>query len=123
MIQVAHAQPSKLPIALHSPDSVAFVSPGWEDLPRSLPTLGEGDKLQFLMVMLEELNSKLVLQLDLNSITDRSCQITTDEPVKDCITVVLAGSSHASWLIDHFESANYKVMDYWSLVSVSWKAL
>jgi hypothetical protein len=55
----------KLPTALHSPDSVIFVSPGWEDLPRSLPTMGEGDELRLLTVMLEELNLKFALQLDL----------------------------------------------------------
>jgi hypothetical protein len=30
--------------SLHSVNSCAFVSPGWEDLPRSLPTLGEEDE-------------------------------------------------------------------------------
>jgi hypothetical protein len=37
---ITYRQALKLPLALHSSESGAFVSPGWEDLSRSLPSLG-----------------------------------------------------------------------------------
>ncbi len=72
------SQALRLPSSLHSPDSVTYVSPGWEDLARSLPALEEGDEQLFLNIMLEELNSKFALQLNLSPITDWSCQTATD---------------------------------------------
>jgi hypothetical protein len=62
----------RMPSSLHSSDSCAFISPGWEDLPRSLPTLGEEDEQSFLNIMLNELNKKFALQLDVNPNVDRS---------------------------------------------------
>jgi hypothetical protein len=106
-----HRHALKLPLALHSSDSGAFVSPGWEDLPRSLPTLGEEDKRSFIQIMFAELNAKFALQLDTCPNTDRSCQLATDNPDKDRFGIVLAGSSHSVRLIDHLESANLRVVD------------
>ncbi len=104
-------QALRLPSSLHSPDSVTYVSPGWEDLARSLPTLEEGDEQQFINIMLEELNSKFALQLDLSPITDWSCQSATDTPDESGTYIVLAGASHSSRLIDPLESAHLTVVD------------
>jgi hypothetical protein len=106
-----HRQALKLPIALHSSDSGTFVSPGWEDLPRSLPTLGEEDERSLIQIMFAELNAKFALQLDTCPNTDRSCQLATDNPDEDRLGIVLAGSSHSVRLIDHLESANLRVVD------------
>jgi hypothetical protein len=106
-----HRQALKLLIALHSSDSGTFVSPGWEDLPRSLTTLGEEDERSFIQIMFAELNDKFALQLDTCPITDRSCQLATDNPDEDRLGIVLAGSSHSVRLIDHLESANLRVVD------------
>ncbi len=76
---ITYRQALKLPLALRSSESGAFVSPGWEDLPRSLPSLGEEDEAAFLSVMLSELNAKFALQLDPSPILDRSCQTATGE--------------------------------------------
>jgi hypothetical protein len=73
--------------------------------------MGEGDELRLLTVMLEELNLKFALQLDLSPNTDRSCPLATDEPDEEGIVIVLAGSSHSTRLNDHLESANCKVGD------------
>ncbi len=107
----SHRQALKLPIALHSSDSGTFVSPGWEDLPRSLPTLGEEDERSLIQIMFVELNTKFTLQLDTCPNTDRSCQLATDNPDEDPRGIVLAGSSHSVRLIDHLESANLRVVD------------
>ncbi len=101
----------KLPSSLHSPDSVTFVSPGWEDLSRSLPALVEGDEQSFLEVMLEELNVKFALQLDSSPITDWSGQSATDPQTESGPCILLAGSSHSSRLIDPLESAHLTVVD------------
>ncbi len=101
----------KLPSSLHSPDSVTFVSPGWEDLSRSLPILVEGDEQSFLEVMLEELNVKFALQLDPSPITDWSGQSATDPQTESGLCILLAGSSHSSRLIDPLESAHLTVVD------------
>jgi hypothetical protein len=101
----------KLPSSLHSLDSVTFVSPGWEDLSRSLPTLVEGDEQSFLEIMLEELNVKFALQLDPSPITDWSGQSATDPQTESGLCILLAGSSHSSRLIDPLESAHLTVVD------------
>ncbi len=101
----------RLPSSLHSSDSCAFVSPGWEDLPRSLPTLGEEDEQSLLNIMLNELNDKFALQLDMNPNVDRSGQNATDQPGEENICILLAGASHFVRLIDHLESANLTVVD------------
>jgi hypothetical protein len=101
----------KVPSSLHSPDSVTFVSPGWEDLSRSLPALVEGDEQSFLEVMLEELNVKFTLQLDPSPITDWSGQSATDPRTESGPCILLAGSSHSSRLIDPLESAHLTVVD------------
>jgi hypothetical protein len=101
----------RLPPSLHSPDGVTFVSTGWEDLSRSLPTLGEGDEQMFLGIMLEELNHKFALRLDPSPSTDWSSQSATDTQQENLHCIVLAGSSHSSWLIDPLESAHLMVVD------------
>jgi hypothetical protein len=104
-------QALKLPTSLHSSDSGIFVSPGWEDLPGSLPALGEGDERAFLHVMLSELNNKFALQLDTCPIKDRSSQLGTDNTNECRFGIVLAGSSHSVRLIDPLESTNLRVVD------------
>jgi hypothetical protein len=101
----------KLPTSLHSSDSGIFVSPGWEDLPGSLPALGEEDERAFLHVMLSELNNKFALQLDTCPVTDRSSQLGTDTTDECRFGIVLAGSSHSVRLIDPLESTNLRVVD------------
>jgi hypothetical protein len=104
-------QALKLPSSLHSSDSGIFLSPGWEDLPGSLPALGEGDERAFLHVMLSELNNKFALLLDTCPITDRSSQLGTDNTDECRFGIVLAGSSHSVRLIDPLESTNLRVVD------------
>jgi hypothetical protein len=65
----------------------------------------------FLNIMLEELNSKFALQLDLGPITDWSCQSATDAQAKNSQYIVLAGGSHSSRLIGPLESAHLTVVD------------
>jgi hypothetical protein len=107
----SHRQALRLPTSLHSSDSGTFVSLGWEDLPRSLPTLGEEDEWSFSQIMFAELNAKFTLQLDMCPITDLSCQSATYNPDEDRPGIVLTGSSHSVRLIDHLESANLRVVD------------
>ncbi len=79
-----HPRSLRLPTSLHSLEKGTFVSPGWEDLATSLPILQEEDEGNFLGIMLEELNSKFALQLDLYPSTERSGQqapdLTGEEP-------------------------------------------
>jgi hypothetical protein len=67
--------------------------------------------LLFLAGKLEELNSKLALQLDTSPVTNRFGQISTDKPAEEGITVFLAGSSYSSRLIDNFKSATCIIWD------------
>ncbi len=80
-----HKMALKLPSSLHSSDNGSFVSPGWEDLPRSLPTLGEENKRSLLLVMLTELNNKFALQLDMCPNTDHTSQWANDNPNESCL--------------------------------------
>ncbi len=90
---INHRQALKLPLALHSPESGTFVSPGWEDLPRSLPSLGEEDEAAFLNVMLSELNEKFALQLDTCPNTDRTTQFATEDPEEERASVSSLGQA------------------------------
>jgi hypothetical protein len=60
----------------------------------------------FLDVMLEEINSKFDLQLDLTPITDWSSLSATDTQSESSPCIVLVRSSHSSRLIDLLESAH-----------------
>jgi hypothetical protein len=75
------------------------------------PPLEEGDEQLFLNVMLEELNAKFALQLDLSPITDWSCQYATDTQAENNPCIVLAGGSHSSRLIDPLEFTHLTVVD------------
>jgi hypothetical protein len=66
----------------------------WEDLPRSLPSLGEEGKRPFLHAMQSELNSKFALQLDTCPITDRSSQLAADSSDEHHFGILLAGGSN-----------------------------
>jgi hypothetical protein len=79
--------------------------------PKSLPVVGEEDERSLLNVLLNELNFKCALQLDVCPITDLSGQIATDQPTEDCPGMLLVGSSHSVRLMDHLESANLRVVD------------
>jgi hypothetical protein len=61
--------------------------------------------------MLEELNQKFALRLDPNPSTDWTSQSATDNQHENLQSIVLAGSSHSSRLIDPLESAHFTVMD------------
>jgi hypothetical protein len=101
----------KLPTSLHSSDGGIFISPGWEDLPGSLPALREEDERSFLQKFLTELNAKFAHQLDAYPSMDRTSQLAPDSPDGNCLGIVLAGSSHSVRLIDQLESANLRVVD------------
>ncbi len=61
-----------------------------------LPTLQKEKEGLILGKMLEELNSKFALQLDLKPSTDRSGQEASDpHDPNDMLNVVFAGSSHS----------------------------
>jgi hypothetical protein len=53
-----HPHPLRLPHCLHSLEKGTFVSPGWEDMATSLPTLQEEEEKKLLGIMLEELKEK-----------------------------------------------------------------
>ncbi len=103
---ITHRQALKLPTSILSSKSGTFISPGWEDLPRSLSALGQEEKQAFLKVMLTELDCKFVLQLDPCPIWTYlvSMPLTT----RTRAAIVLARSSHSVRLIDHLESANLR---------------
>jgi hypothetical protein len=73
--------------------------------------LGEEDEQSLLNIMLNELNDKFALQLDVNPNVDRSGQNATDQQGEENICILLAGASHSVRIIDHLESANLTVMD------------
>jgi hypothetical protein len=61
--------------------------------------------------MLDELNGRFALQLDLSPITGWSCKSPTDNQPESDITVLLAGSSHSTRLIHPLETARLTVID------------
>jgi hypothetical protein len=54
--------------------------------------LGEEDEQSLLNIMLNELNDKFALQLDVNPNQDRSGQNATDQPGEENICILLAGA-------------------------------
>ncbi len=65
-----------------------------------------------MLTLLEELNAKFALQLDLSPIMDWSGQSATDPHAESSPCIVLAGNSHSTRLIDPLESSHLTVMDY-----------
>ncbi len=90
-----HPHPLILPHSLHSLEKETFVGPGWEDMATCLPALQEEEEKKLLGIMLEELNEKFALQLDLEPATDRSSQSASDYRESNSISMILAGSSHS----------------------------
>ncbi len=87
-----HRIPYSLSHSLHSLDKGFFTSPGWEDVASRLPALQKEDEGALLGKMLEELNIKFALQLDLKPSTDRSGQEVSDlHDPNDKLNVVFAG--------------------------------
>ncbi len=83
-----HPHPLKLPNSLHSLEKGTYVSPGWEDLATCLPALQEEEEKKLLGVLIEELNEKFALQLDLEPSTDRSSQPASDYMESDSISMI-----------------------------------
>jgi hypothetical protein len=106
-----HPHPLKLPNSLHSLEKGTYVSPGWEDLATSLPTLQEEDEKKLLGVLIEELNEKFALQLDLEPSTDRSSQSASDFMEHDSLSMIFAGSSHSARTIDVIERGGLNLLD------------
>ncbi len=106
-----HPHPLRLPHSLHSLEKGTFVSPGWEDIATSLPTLQEEEEKKLLGIMLEELNEKFALQLDLEPSTDRSSQSASDYRESNSISMILAGSSHSARTLDSIDCDSINLLD------------
>jgi hypothetical protein len=109
----------KLPTSLHSSDGCIFVSPGWEDLPGSLPALGEGDEQSFFQIFLTELNNKFALQLDAFPKTDRTSQMAPDAPDKNCLALFLLGGATQLGSLTSWSQLTSRSLTPLSLASVS----
>ncbi len=105
-----HPHPLRLPHSLHSLEKGTFVSPGWEDMATSLPTLQEEEEKK-LGIMLEELNEKFALQLDLEPSMDRSSQSASDYRESNSISMILAGSSHSARTLDSIDRDSINLLD------------
>jgi hypothetical protein len=104
--------PYSMPHALHTTDKGPFTSPGWEDVATRLPPLQEEDESRLVGVLIEELNNKFALQLDLQPITDRSGQEASDRhDPSDMLNVVFAGGSHSSRILGTITAENVRILD------------
>ncbi len=61
--------------------------------------------------MLTELNVKFALQLDTCHFLNCSGQLAPNQTAKDCLSIVLVGSSQSTGLIDHLEPTNLRAED------------
>jgi hypothetical protein len=77
----------------------------------SLHTLQEEEEKKLQGIMLEELNKKFALQLDLESLTNRSSQLASDYRESDSISMILAGSSHSARTLDSIDRASINLLD------------
>ncbi len=83
-----------------------------EDVATRLPTLQKEDEGALLGKMLEELNIKFALQLDLKPLTDRSGQEASDlHDPNDMLNVVFAGGSHSSCILDSVQDESVRILD------------
>jgi hypothetical protein len=64
-----------------------------------------------LGVLIEELNEKFALQLDLEPSTDRSSQSASDFIEQDSISMIFAGSSHSARTIDVIDRGGLNLLD------------
>ncbi len=69
------------------------------------------EELSFLSVMLEELNEKFALQLDVSPCTERSGHSAADSETESEIVIALAGSSHLCRLSGPLADTYLKVVD------------
>ncbi len=106
-----HPHPLKLPNSRHSLEKGTYVSPGWEDLATCLPALQEEEEKKLLGVLIEELNEKFALQLDLEPSTDRSSQSASDYMESDSISMIFAGSSHSARTLDVIDRDGINLLD------------
>ncbi len=106
-----HPRPLKLPNSLHSLEKGTYVSPGWEDLATCLPALQEEDEKNLLGVIIEELNEKFALQLDLEPLTDRSSQLASDNTDSKSVSMIFAGSSHSARTLDMIDREGVNLLD------------
>jgi hypothetical protein len=88
------------------------VAPGWEDVATRLSTMQEEEEAKLKGIMLEKLNSKFALQLDLQPSTERSGEEASDlRDPSDTLNVVFAGGSHSSRIVDTTYNDNIKILD------------
>jgi hypothetical protein len=106
-----HPRPLKLPNSLHSLEKATYVSPGWEDLATCLPALQEEDEKNLLGVIIEELNEKFALQLDLEPSTDRFSQPASDNTDSESVSMIFAGSSHSARTLDMIDREGVNLLD------------
>jgi hypothetical protein len=77
----------------------------------SLPTLQEEEEKKLLGILLEELNKKFALQLDLEPSTDRSSQSVSDYRESNSISMILAGSCHSARTLDSIDCDSINLLD------------
>ena len=100
--------PLRLPASIYSKEKASFVGLGWPKLAKSLAATTEKSEMDFLKVMLKELNSEFALQLDTEPVLDRL--VHTSE-VSTSHIVVFAGGSHASRIAAAARSTYPEVVD------------
>jgi hypothetical protein len=77
-----------------------------------LPALQKEEEGALLGKMLEELNLKFALQLDLKPSPDRSGQEASDlHDPNNILNVVFAGGSHSSRILDSVQDESVRILD------------
>jgi hypothetical protein len=64
-----------------------------------------------LGVIIEELNEKFALQLDLEPSTDRSSQLASDNTESESVSMIFAGSSHSARTLDMIDREGVNLLD------------
>ena len=100
--------PLRLPSSFFSSEKAAFVGLGWANLASVLPALDEAGEIQFLNVLLQELNNDFALQLDTEPVVDRL--LHTPE-VSSNHSIIVCGGSHANKLAKALGSIRPEVVD------------
>jgi hypothetical protein len=102
-----HPRPLKLPNSLHSLKRGHMLA-----LPATcLPALQKEDEKKLLGVLIEELNKKFALQLDLEPSMDRSSQLASDYTESESVSMIFAGSSHSARALDMIDREGVNLLD------------
>jgi hypothetical protein len=87
---------------------LALVGRTWQHV---YPPCRKRKKKKLLGVLIEELNEKFALQLDLEPSTDRSSQSVSDYTESDSVSMIFAGSSHSARTLDMIDREGVNLLD------------